>query len=262
MHSTCHAPGCASGESFCAKLIPVMPWLCIPAHERGTRLWPPSPPSQLLCSASWRFEWPQQRTCSACRGRKRSCITSTAIRRSNRPGCLCHAHRRRSGRFCASPVASPRIAGAGPNCWSCASPGRKSSSTSKMKASSALIPRASESRVVEIANFVDAGTSIWLHRQVRSDFDAETLLEVVVQFLRERGLPQGLTFDNDPRFVGSALGRDFPSAKVALPLVCGSDAQRHPAASARQKCLRRTLSSLAWRGVFTGTSARHALGGL
>jgi transcriptional regulator with XRE-family HTH domain len=28
--------------------------------------------------------------------------------------------------------------------------------------------------VVEIANFVDAGTSIWLHHQVRGDFDAET----------------------------------------------------------------------------------------
>ncbi len=66
--------------------------------------------------------------------------------------------------------------------------------------------------VVEIANFVDAGTSIWLHREVRGDFDAETLLEAVAQFLREHGLPQMLTFDNDPRFVGSASGRDFPSA--------------------------------------------------
>jgi transposase InsO family protein len=75
-------------------------------------------------------------------------------------------------------------------------------------------PEGKRQHVVEIANFVDAGTSIWLHRQVRSDFDAETLLEVVAQFLRERGLPQVLTFDNDPRFVGSALGRDFPSALV------------------------------------------------
>ncbi len=68
--------------------------------------------------------------------------------------------------------------------------------------------------VVEMANFVDAGTSIWLHHEVRGDFDAETLLEVVAQFLREHGLPRMLTFDNDPRFVGSALGRDFPSALV------------------------------------------------
>jgi hypothetical protein len=27
---------------------------------------------------------------------------------------------------------------------------------------------------VEIAHFVDAGTSIWRHRQVGTDFDAET----------------------------------------------------------------------------------------
>jgi transposase InsO family protein len=68
--------------------------------------------------------------------------------------------------------------------------------------------------VVEIANFVAAFTSIWLHREVRGDFDAETLLEAVAQFLGEHGMPQTLTFDNDPRFVGSALGRDFPSALV------------------------------------------------
>ena len=29
--------------------------------------------------------------------------------------------------------------------------------------------------------------------------------EVVAQFLREQGLPTGLTFDNDPRFVGRAI---------------------------------------------------------
>ena len=73
--------------------------------------------------------------------------------------------------------------------------------------------------VVEIANFVDAGTSIWLHREVRGDFDAEVILEVVAQFLCEHGLPQMLTFDNDPRFVGSPAGRDFPSALVRF-LLC------------------------------------------
>jgi transposase InsO family protein len=74
---------------------------------------------------------------------------------------------------------------------------------------------------VEIANFVDAGTSIWVHREVRGDFDAEVLLEVGAQFLCEHGLPQLLTFDNDPRFVGSASGRDFPSALVRFLLSLG-----------------------------------------
>ncbi len=75
-------------------------------------------------------------------------------------------------------------------------------------------PGGKRQHVVEIANFVDAGTSIWLHREVRSDFDAEALFEVVAQFFCQHGLPGMLTFDNDPRLVGSPSGRDFPSALV------------------------------------------------
>jgi len=45
--------------------------------------------------------------------------------------------------------------------------------------------------------------------------------EVVAQFLREYGLPAMLTFDNDPRFVGSPSGRDFPSALVRFLLCVG-----------------------------------------
>jgi hypothetical protein len=75
-------------------------------------------------------------------------------------------------------------------------------------------PEGKRQHVVEIANFVDAGTSIWLHREVRSDFDAEALFEVVAQFFWKSGFPHMLTFDNDPRLVGSPAGRDFPSALV------------------------------------------------
>jgi integrase-like protein/Homeodomain-like domain-containing protein len=82
-------------------------------------------------------------------------------------------------------------------------------------------PEGKRQHVVEIANFVDAGTSIWLHRQVGTEFDAEGLLEVVAQFLCEHGLPAMLTFDNDPRFVGSSSGRDFPSALVRFLLCVG-----------------------------------------
>ena len=82
-------------------------------------------------------------------------------------------------------------------------------------------PEGKRQHVVEIANFVDAGTSIWLHRQVGAEFDAEALLEVVAQFFREHGLPAMLTFDNDPRFVGSPSGRDFPSALVRFLLCLG-----------------------------------------
>jgi len=103
--------------------------------------------------------------------------------------------------------------------------------------------------VVEIANFVDAGTSIWLHREVRGDFNAEVLLEVVAQFLCEHGLPQMLTFDNDPREVFSPAGRDFPSALVRFLLCLGVQPSAHPPASTRFERLRRALSSFAWSGV-------------
>lgn len=75
-------------------------------------------------------------------------------------------------------------------------------------------PEGKRQHVVEIANFVDAGTSIWLHREVGANFDAETLFEGVAQFFCQYGLPHILTFENDPRLVGSPAGRDFPSALV------------------------------------------------
>jgi hypothetical protein len=68
-------------------------------------------------------------------------------------------------------------------------------------------------------NFVDAGTSTLLSAQVHSDFHAETALDAVLAFLRHWGRPSKLTFDRDPRWVGSASGRDFPSALVRF-LLC------------------------------------------
>jgi len=135
-------------------------------------------------------------------------------------------------------------------------------------------PEGKRQHVVEVANFVDAGTSIWLHREVRSDFDAEALFEVVAQFFCQHGLPAMFTFDNDPRLVGSPSARSTasgptrertlgssprPSAsamsRMLRPARCG------PAAPARSECLRRAIPSLAWSGVLAGASARHALAG-
>lgn len=66
--------------------------------------------------------------------------------------------------------------------------------------------------MVEVLNFVDAGTSIVLRAHPHDDFHAQTALEAVISFLRQYGLPPTLTFDHDPRWVGSSSGRDFPSA--------------------------------------------------
>lgn len=73
-------------------------------------------------------------------------------------------------------------------------------------------PEGKRKHVIEICNFLDAGTSIVLDAQVHADFHAETAFQAVVSFLRRYGLPQQLTFDRDPRWVGSATQRAFPSA--------------------------------------------------
>jgi len=69
-----------------------------------------------------------------------------------------------------------------------------------------------QQHVVEVCNFVDAGTSILLSAQPHEDFHAETALEAVIAFLREHGRPRRMSFDHDPRWVGGSSGWDFPSA--------------------------------------------------
>jgi hypothetical protein len=75
--------------------------------------------------------------------------------------------------------------------------------------------------VIEVCNFVDAGTSIALLAQVREDFHEQTALEAVIAFLRKSGCPPQITFDRDPRWVGSVSGRDFPSPLRRLLLCLG-----------------------------------------
>src|SRR6266700_834305 len=58
---------------------------------------------------------------------------------------------------------------------------------------------------------VDAGTSIALFAQAREDFHEQTAMEAVISFLQTYGRPHQITFDRDPRWVGSGSGRDFPS---------------------------------------------------
>jgi transposase InsO family protein len=73
-------------------------------------------------------------------------------------------------------------------------------------------PDAKRAHVIETCNFVDAGTSILLHAQVHEDFHAETAFLAVVAFLQRYGCPKMFTLDRDPRWIGSATARDFPSA--------------------------------------------------
>jgi hypothetical protein len=61
---------------------------------------------------------------------------------------------------------------------------------------------------------VDVGTSILLDAQAGEDFTAQTSVVAAAQLVRAQGLPDRVTFDRDPRFVGSWSGRDFPAPFV------------------------------------------------
>jgi hypothetical protein len=80
-------------------------------------------------------------------------------------------------------------------------------------------PTGKRLHVVETLNCIDCGTSILLDAQVRDDFTEETALIAVADLLRTHGVPQVLTIDRDPRFVGSPHGRDFPSPLIRF-LTC------------------------------------------
>jgi integrase-like protein len=78
-------------------------------------------------------------------------------------------------------------------------------------------------------------------------FMLSTLLEVIVQFLQTYGLPRMLTFDRDPRFVGSSSGRDFPWALLRFLLCVGVEPNvcppQRPDQHAYVERLHRTLSA-------------------
>lgn len=82
-------------------------------------------------------------------------------------------------------------------------------------------PAGKQQHVVDVFNFVDAGTSILLDAQVSADFHAQTVLEAVLTFLQTYGCPHQMTFDRDPRFTGGTTGGDFPSPLIRFLLCLG-----------------------------------------
>jgi transposase InsO family protein len=82
-------------------------------------------------------------------------------------------------------------------------------------------PDGKQKHVVEVLDTVDMGTSILLGAHVRPDFTAETALRSVADLVQQHGVPQAVTIDRDPRFVGAAQPRDFPSPFVRFWLCLG-----------------------------------------
>jgi hypothetical protein len=84
-------------------------------------------------------------------------------------------------------------------------------------------PGGKRAHVVKTLNTIDIGTSILLGAQVREDYTAETSLQAVADLVRDQGLPDHITFDRDPRFVGSAKACDFPAPCVRFWACLGVD---------------------------------------
>jgi hypothetical protein len=82
-------------------------------------------------------------------------------------------------------------------------------------------PDGKQQHVVEVLDIVDMGTSLLVAAQPGEEYRTETVLPVLAQILEEQGLPDQITFDRDPRFVGSPHGCDFPSPFVRFWLCLG-----------------------------------------
>jgi hypothetical protein len=75
-------------------------------------------------------------------------------------------------------------------------------------------PEGKRGHAVEALTCVDGGTSLLVWTQVRADFTEEAALAAVAELVQAHGLPEELTIDRDPRFVGAPGAREFPSPFV------------------------------------------------
>jgi hypothetical protein len=82
-------------------------------------------------------------------------------------------------------------------------------------------PDGKQQHVVERLNIVDKGTSILLTATPRDDYNAETVLTAMVDAFLVNGLPDVVTFDRDPRFIGSWTAKNFPSPFMRFLMCLG-----------------------------------------
>lgn len=78
----------------------------------------------------------------------------------------------------------------------------------------------------EFLTVVDRGTSVLVDTQTQPHYNAETALMAVATLLIIMGLPQKLRFDNDTRFVGTALSDGYPSPLMRFLLCLGIEPDR------------------------------------
>ena len=89
-------------------------------------------------------------------------------------------------------------------------------------------PGGKQLHLVETLDVVDGGTSILVDNPARRDYNAETALETLAATLQQHGCPRQITFDRDPRFVGSWGTDDFPSPLMRFLLCLGIEVEVCP----------------------------------
>ena len=74
---------------------------------------------------------------------------------------------------------------------------------------------------LEVFNVVDRGSSVSIDSQPSAQFDAEQALLSMAATLLKQGVPRCITYDRDPRLVGSQSTDGFPSAFTRFLLCVG-----------------------------------------
>jgi len=78
-----------------------------------------------------------------------------------------------------------------------------------------------QQHVVEVLDVVDVGSSILIAAEARADFTMATAIETAAAIVSEQGLPDMVTIDRDPRFVGETSQRESPSPFLRFWLCLG-----------------------------------------
>lgn len=78
-----------------------------------------------------------------------------------------------------------------------------------------------QQHVVEVLDAVDVGTSILIAAEARPDFTMATAIETAAAIVTEKGLPDRVTLDRDPRFVGESHQRESPAPFLRFWLCLG-----------------------------------------
>lgn len=80
-------------------------------------------------------------------------------------------------------------------------------------------PEGKRQHAAEMFNVVDRGTSILVESTASDDYNTESSILAMTGVFLVNGIPDTLTIDRDPRFIGGYQGDDFPSAFMRF-LLC------------------------------------------